>query len=54
MVVENIVLLDPQKLDIDELRGFIINNLAMLDTDNQFLLSSFRKLIRYYDWLVFS
>jgi hypothetical protein len=54
MVVENIVLLDPQKIDADELRAFISERIDFLDSDNQSLLSNFRKLIRYYDWLVYS
>ncbi|WP_422658930.1 SIR2 family protein [Paenibacillus sp. EC2-1] len=54
MVIENVILLDPKAIDVEELQLFISERISLLDSNNQSIVSNFRKLIRYYDWLVFS
>lgn len=53
-VIEYIPLLDKNCIDRDFLKEFIIENIEILEYKSGWTYSNFRKLIRFYDWLVYS
>jgi hypothetical protein len=53
-IIEYIPLLEKDQINLNILKEFIIENLEILDYPNGMTRSNFRKLIRFYDWLVFS
>jgi SIR2-like domain len=52
-VIAYIPLLELNQINQDTLKEFIIENLEILDYPNGMTKSNFRKLIRFYDWLVY-
>ncbi|RCX15621.1 SIR2-like protein [Fontibacillus phaseoli] len=52
-IIELIPVLGTGKFDGVSVKEFIHQNLSLLESDNQTLKSSFKKLIRYYDWAVY-
>ncbi|HAF98172.1 SIR2 family protein [Paenibacillus lactis] len=48
-----IPILGKGKTDVEVLKEYIITNLDFLNAENQSIRTNFKKLIRYYDWLVY-
>lgn len=53
-VIEYIPLLAQERINQETLKEFILENLEILDYKSGLTYSNFRKLIRFYDWLVYS
>lgn len=53
-VIDYIPLLGQDKISQETLREFIVENLEILEYKSRLTYSNFRRLIRYYDWLVYA